>query len=96
MSRPGASVEKRVHADVRSIPAGYVTTYGDTARRLGLRTPRQVGTVLARASVSLPWHRVVHADGSLVDGLGAEQTRLLRSEGVEVRRGRVDLRIYRW
>lgn len=90
------SVEDRVVADVRSIPAGFVTTYGDIARRLGLKTPRQVGSVLARGNTELPWHRVVHADGSLVQGLTEEQSRILNSEGVEVSGGRVSLRRFRW
>jgi methylated-DNA-protein-cysteine methyltransferase related protein len=91
-----AGVIDRVNAAVRAIPEGYVMTYGDIARLLGLKTPRQVGSVLARGSGSTPWHRVVHADGTLVQGLMSEQSRLLRSEGVEVTGGRVDIRRYRW
>jgi methylated-DNA-protein-cysteine methyltransferase related protein len=71
-------------------------TYGDIARRLGLKSARQVGTMLARGSDPIPWHRVLHADGTLVKGMIAEQSRLLRSEGIEVHRGRVNLRQYRW
>jgi alkylated DNA nucleotide flippase Atl1 len=89
-------VEDRVHAAVRTIPEGYVTTYGDIARRLGLKTPRQVGTVLARGGGHVPWHRVLHADGTLVRGLVEEQASLLRSEGVEVHGDRVDVKHYRW
>lgn len=96
MSQPDESVGERVYAIVRSIPAGYVMTYGDIAHRLGLRSPRQVGHVLSSGSGSVPWHRVLHADGTLVEGLMAEQSRLLRSEGVSVIRGRVDLRHCRW
>jgi methylated-DNA-protein-cysteine methyltransferase related protein len=85
-----------VHACVRSVPSGFVTTYGDVARRTGLRTPRQVGHVLARSGGAVPWHRVVHADGTLVADLAAEQARRLRAEGVTVRRDRVDLAVFRW
>ncbi len=85
-----------MHACVRSVPSGFVTTYGDVARRTGLRSPRQVGHVLARSGGRIPWHRVVHADGTLVADLAAEQGRRLQAEGVAVRRGRVDLATYRW
>jgi alkylated DNA nucleotide flippase Atl1 len=89
-------VEERVIAAVRAVPEGYVTTYGAIARELGLRSARQVGTVLARGGEPMPWHRVLPATGRLVEGLAVEQGRLLRSEGVEVSGGRVDLERYRW
>jgi methylated-DNA-protein-cysteine methyltransferase related protein len=88
--------DERVAAAVRAVPEGYVTTYGAIARHLGLKSPRQVGAVLARAYEPMPWHRVLPASGRLVPGLAAEQGRLLRAEGVEVREGRVDLTRYRW
>ncbi len=90
------TVEQRVAAAVRAVPEGYVTTYGAIARQLGLKSPRQVGAVLARGSEPMPWHRVLPASGRLVDGLAVEQGRLLRSEGVDVHGGRVDLERYRW
>lgn len=42
---------------------------------------------------SLPWQRIVRADGSLAKG--ARQRRLLEAEGVPFRGDRVDLRIAR-
>lgn len=94
-SDPGP-VAEQVAAAVRSVPEGYVTTYGAIARQLGLTSARQVGGVLARASEPMPWHRVLPATGRLVVGLAVEQARLLASEGVDVRGGRVDLERYRW
>jgi alkylated DNA nucleotide flippase Atl1 len=70
---------------VRSIPPGFVRTYGD----IDLGAPRLVGLVLSQTD-DLPWHRVVRADGSLAKG--AEQRRLLDREGVPMRGKRVDLR----
>ena len=90
------SVDERVNAVVRTIPAGYVMTYGDVAGRLGLKSARQVGSVLARGNGAIPWHRVLRANGSMAEGLIAEQSSRLRSEGVEVIRERVDLKRYRW
>ncbi len=72
---------------VRAIPAGFVATYGD----LCPEAPRKAGSVLAHDDdPSLPWHRVVRADGSLA--VGARQRRLLEAEGVPFRGERVDLR----
>jgi len=89
-------VEQEVAAAVRAVPEGYVTTYGAIARQLGLKSARQVGAVLARGSEPMPWHRVLPASGRLVEGLAVEQGHLLRSEGVDVRGGRVDLERFRW
>jgi alkylated DNA nucleotide flippase Atl1 len=96
LTQGDGSVDRRVVSAVRNIPEGYVTTYGDIARGLGLKSPRQVGAVLARGTASMPWHRVLPANGRLVKGLATEQRRLLRSEGIEVHGGRVDLKRYRW
>jgi methylated-DNA-protein-cysteine methyltransferase related protein len=72
---------------VRSIPPGFVATYGD----LCPEAPRRAGAVLAHThEPDLPWHRVVRADGSLA--VGERQRRLLEAEGVPFRGGRVDLR----
>lgn len=73
---------------VRSVPIGFVTTYGD----LCPGAPRFAGMVLAACEdASVPWHRVVRADGSLAKG--ARQRRLLEPEGVPFRGRRVDLSV---
>jgi methylated-DNA-protein-cysteine methyltransferase related protein len=72
---------------VRSVPAGFVTTYGD----LCPGAPRFAGAVLAEChEPDVPWQRIVRADGSLAKG--ARQRRLLESEGVPLRGERVDMR----
>jgi methylated-DNA-protein-cysteine methyltransferase related protein len=71
---------------IRSVPEGYVTTYGDVSPG----SPRFAGAVLAHTDDELPWHRVVRADGSLAKG--EEQRTLLEAEGVPFRGARVDLR----
>jgi methylated-DNA-protein-cysteine methyltransferase related protein len=71
---------------VRSVPAGFVTTYGD----LCPTAPRFAGAVMAACEdPDVPWWRVVRADGSLAKG--ARQRRLLDVEGTPFRGGRVDL-----
>jgi alkylated DNA nucleotide flippase Atl1 len=42
---------------------------------------------------SVPWHRIVRADGSLAKG--ARQRALLEAEGVPFRGQRVDMRVAR-
>jgi methylated-DNA-protein-cysteine methyltransferase related protein len=72
---------------IKSVPAGFVTTYGD----LSPEAPRYAGSVLAAChDPSVPWQRVVRADGSLQKG--DLQRRLLQAEGVPFRGSRVDLK----
>jgi methylated-DNA-protein-cysteine methyltransferase-like protein len=70
---------------VRSLPPGFVTTYGD----LCPEAPRFAGKVLARSNGGLPWHRVVRADGSLAQG--ERQRALLEDEGVPFSGSRVEM-----
>lgn len=71
---------------IRSVPEGYVTTYGDVSPG----SPRFAGAVLAHTEEDVPWHRVVRADGSLAKG--ADQRARLEAEGVPFNGARVDLR----
>jgi alkylated DNA nucleotide flippase Atl1 len=72
----------------RSVPEGFVTTYGD----LCPGAPRFAGMVMsAYHHPDVPWHRVVRADGSLAKG--ERQRRLLEAEGVPFRGKRVDMRV---
>ncbi len=86
----------RILACVESIPRGKVMTYGDVAEWAAARTPRLVGRVLAEDGGTVPWHRVLHADGTFAPHLRDEQRERLIAEGVRVHNGRVDLRAYRW
>lgn len=81
---------------VESIPPGRVLTYGDIAELCGANTPRLVGFVLSADGGTVPWHRVVRADGSLATHKSDRQRDLLAAEGVTFRRGRVDLAAHRW
>lgn len=76
---------------IRAIPPGEVSTYGEVAREAGYPgAARAVGRILSEDD-TLPWWRVVAADGRLVPGHEAEHARRLRAEGVDVdaERGRV-------
>jgi methylated-DNA-[protein]-cysteine S-methyltransferase len=81
---------------VKKIPPGKVTTYGEIARALGRpRCWRAVASALSRNPfpVLIPCHRVVRSDGKIGGYVFGKKRKeaLLRMEGVEVKRGRVDL-----
>jgi methylated-DNA-protein-cysteine methyltransferase-like protein len=82
---------RRVLERIRITPPGFVRAYGDVSPG----APRFAGTVLAAMTDDddLPWHRIVHADGSLAKG--ARQRRLLEAEDVPFRGARVDMRAAR-
>lgn len=87
---------QRILACVEAIPPGRVMTYGDVAEYAGARTPRLVGHVLAHDGGTVPWHRVLRANGTFADHIRDEQRQRLIAEGVAVHDGRVDVRRYRW
>lgn len=91
-----ASLAERILACVEGIPAGRVMTYGDVAEWCGSRAARMVGQVLARDGGTVPWHRVLRADGTCAEHLYREQRQRLLSEGVRFRGDRVDLAAFRW
>ena len=83
----GAPRARAILDRARSIPPGRVTTYVD----LDPAAPRHAGAVLSAArDPSVPWQRVVRADGSLPKG--ERQRRLLEGEGVPFVGERVDMR----
>lgn len=93
----------KILAAVRNIPKGRVSTYGEIAKVAGLpRRARLVGTVLKQtpSSARVPWHRVINAAGRISFPAGSdayvEQQSRLVAEGVDVRRGKVNLAQFGW
>jgi alkylated DNA nucleotide flippase Atl1 len=85
---PGSERADRVIRRIKSVPPGFVTTYGDVCPE----APRFAGTVLAQVDdPELPWQRVVRADGSLAKG--TRQRRLLEAEGTPFVGKRVDMSV---
>jgi methylated-DNA-protein-cysteine methyltransferase related protein len=79
--------QRQILKRVREVPEGFVRTYGDVSPG----APRAAGTALSGCDdPTVPWHRIVRADGSLAKG--ARQRALLEAEGVPFRGERVDLR----
>lgn len=88
-------------AALSAIPRGRVTSYGALARQAGVPGgARWVGYTLGQLpdDSNLPWHRVVNARGEISLPPGScgytEQINRLRQEGIEVREGRVNLRLF--
>ena len=92
---PGAPGGNQLNADrvlarVRAVPDGFVAAYSDICPG----APRHAGRVLADCQdPSLPWHRIVRADGSLAKG--ERQRKLLVAEGVPFRGARVEMGVAR-
>jgi methylated-DNA-protein-cysteine methyltransferase-like protein len=102
--KSGKDAKEKIYAVIERIPPGKVATYGQVAALAGLpRQARRVGHALKvqPEGSSLPWHRVINAQGGISDrGMGWEagyQRHLLEEEGVVFdARGRVDLDRFRW
>ncbi len=91
----------RIYTVVRRVPAGRVASYGQIAGVVGLGGARQVGYALHALprGTSVPWHRVLNAQGriSLLNHHALTQRLLLEREGVRFdARGRVDLVKFGW
>jgi methylated-DNA-protein-cysteine methyltransferase related protein len=93
---------ERVFEIVRRIPSGRVMTYGQLAEILGEGyTARTIGFVMHSADQTVPWQRVINAQGACSTGRVIVppdlQQRMLVSEGVVFNeKGRCDLLRYRW
>jgi alkylated DNA nucleotide flippase Atl1 len=84
------SLAARILERIRATPSGFVRSYGDVSPG----APRVAGAVLSTCDdPSVPWHRIVRADGSLAKG--DRQRALLEAEGVPFRGERVDMRAAR-
>jgi methylated-DNA-protein-cysteine methyltransferase-like protein len=97
-----AGYRERVFEIVRRIPSGRVMTYGQLAILLGEGyTARTVGYVMHSADDTVPWQRVINAQGACSTGrvvLPPDlQQKMLEAEGIAFdARGRCDLARYRW
>lgn len=91
--------EKRVYSVVAEIPKGKVTTYKELAERLKIKGYRAIGNALNKnTSKEVPCHRVIKSDGS-VGGFNRgvkKKIELLKREGVEIKKGKIDLKTNRF
>lgn len=91
----------RIWLALAQVPRGHVVTYGGLAALAGAPgAARLVGHTLRKlpGGSSLPWHRVINAQGriSLPQPAAQRQVALLEAEGITLLNGRVDLKKYLW
>lgn len=98
-----AQAYPRFFAVVQRIPRGRVASYAQVANAAGLPgRARMVGRALgdATASPTLPWHRVINAQGRIAlpksSAAYAEQKSRLVAEGVSFDGERVSFARYGW
>jgi methylated-DNA-protein-cysteine methyltransferase-like protein len=104
MTRHELDVNQRIWQVIVAIPKGRVTTYGAVAQKAGMsRAARRVGQSLRGlpSNTSIPWHRVVNAQGriSLPEGSASHSTQRerLENEGVTFgTNGKISLLEYGW
>lgn len=91
---------EKVINQIKAIPTGRVSTYGQIAKLSGNpRAARQVSRLLHTMSdkYDLPWHRIINAQGKIVIADPERQINLLIAEGIEVINGnKVNLKHYQW
>jgi methylated-DNA-protein-cysteine methyltransferase-like protein len=108
-SPPGREeFNRRVWELARRIPLGKVATYGQLAMMLkppaGIEVstyrafgPRWVGGAMAACPDDVPWQRVINSQGKISDRPGAaKQRQLLKAEGVEFVKDRIDMQRFGW
>lgn len=92
----------RVLTLLKKIPKGKITTYAEIAKALQVNSPRAVGQALKRNDHPeiFPCYKVVRSDGT-VGGYGGNDPEnikkkilLLKKDGIEIRKGKIDLKEY--
>jgi methylated-DNA-protein-cysteine methyltransferase-like protein len=96
-----ATNREAIYLALMTIPAGKVVTYGQLASLAGLPgAARLAGAVLSSLpeKTQLPWHRVINSQGKIslpIDSASyKKQMQRLKAEGVEIKNGKISLRIY--
>ena len=97
-------VDKRIIELIKSVPKGYVATYGSIARRAGENiNPRRVGYVLRKYSGddTKNWYRIINSAGKIsvskTTPLYTIQKQLLEKEGVVFSKtDKVDLNVFQY
>lgn len=81
----GSDFRRRVWTELMNIPYGKTISYGELARKLGIKSAQAVGGAVGHNPISIiiPCHRVLGANGSLTGYAGGtdKKARLLELEG---------------
>lgn len=92
------SFNERCYKVLKKVPKGKVTTYKEIARALNSKGCRAVGNAMNKNPNApiVPCHRVIKSDGK-ISGFASgvdKKIKMLKSEGIEIKNGRIDLRKY--
>ena len=94
---------KAIQGVVKRIPLGTVASYGQVAALAGLPgRARLAGKALGMKinGQTIPWYRVLRSDGKIAFSVESEtyqrQVTLLKQEGVLVKNGKVNMRLFQW
>ncbi len=101
MTRQKNIHQEAIYIALSKVPSGTVIAYGQLAKLAGLiNGARHVGRTLCELpeGSSLPWHRVVNAQGKISlppeSDSYREQEKRLTAEGVQIKNGRINFSIY--
>ena len=85
----GSDFQSRVWAELLKIPYGRTSSYGEIARKLGVKSAQAVGGAVGHNPISIivPCHRVLGAAGSMTGYAGGIDKKrcLLELEGIEIK-----------
>lgn len=92
------SFNERCYSILKKVPNRKVTTYKELAKAMKSKAYRAVGNAMNKNPYApkVPCHRVVRSDGS-IGGFASgpkKKISMLKKEGVEVIKGKVDLKKY--
>ena len=82
-------IEERVYKKLLQVPTGYVVTYRELSRAVGLQNrQRMIGRIMKNNPfpVIVPCHRVVKSDGNVGGYAFGEKIKknMLQNEGIEI------------
>jgi len=96
------SFNERCYKILKKVPKGRVTTYKELARALKSKAYRAVGNAMNKNPYpghkkgQVPCHRVVNSDGN-IGGFASgtkKKISMLKSEGIKITGGKIDLGKY--
>ena len=88
------TLSTKVYRQLLQVPEGKVTTYGDLAKAVGLKSgQRVIGTIMKKNPfpVIVPCHRVVRSDGKIGGYAYGEMVKfkMLTKEGIKIKDGKI-------
>lgn len=91
------SFNKSCYSLLKKVPNGKITTYKAIAEKLNTKAFRAVGNAMNKNPYSkVPCHRVIKSNGE-IGGFAhgtKKKVQLLKSEGIEIKNGKIDLKEY--